>query len=65
MSIFECWSLCHSTQQTCKWFSFSQTLETCLLFNKCPEIDENDDFVTSEVDCQYMQGKICYVAILF
>ena len=57
-SINECWNLCRSTEN-CFWFSFSQLLKTCLLFNGCPEIDENENFVTSEVDCTYdIQGEI-------
>ena len=58
-SIIECWNLCQSTEN-CFWFSFSQLMETCLLFNICPEIDENENFVTSEVDCTYndIQGEI-------
>ena len=30
-----------------------------MLFDKCPEVDESKEFITSEVDCQYddLQGK--------
>ena len=58
-NIIECWNLCQSTEN-CFWFSFSQLMETCLLFNICPEIDENENFVTSEVECTYndIQGEI-------
>ena len=58
-SIIECWNLCQSTEN-CFWFSFSQLMKTCLLFNICPEIDENENFVTSEVDCTYndIEGEI-------
>ena len=46
--------------QNCQWLSYSKLLETCILFDMCPEIVNSADFVTSEVDCNYQEnsGKI-------
>ena len=51
-SIDDCWKFCKANEN-CHWFSFSKILNICLLFDECPEVDENPDFVTSEVECSY------------
>ena len=51
-SIETCSNLCINTLN-CKWFSFSQSLEFCELFDQCSEIDPNPSFLSSQVDCKY------------
>ena len=52
-----CSDVCISTLN-CNWFSFSQSLEFCILFNQCSEIDPNPSFLSSQVDCKYEGGKL-------
>ena len=48
-----CWSLCKSIED-CAWFSFATTLnQTCLLFETCPEINSNPQFVSGQKECDY------------
>ena len=56
-SIYTCSNLCINTLN-CNWFSFSQSLEFCELFNECTEIDPNPSFLSSQVDCKYEGGKL-------
>ena len=51
-SITECWSLCRNTGK-CAWFSFSKELHDCFLFETCPELKSEKDFITSQVECEY------------
>ena len=37
----------------CKWFSFELQSNTCILLEKCPEIEGNDQYVSSQVECEY------------
>ena len=54
----ECWKSCQATP-TCSWLSYSSNLELCLLFSECPEIEEEKDFLSSQVECypDSNQGK--------
>ena len=51
-----CWSLCKSTDG-CAWFSFQTTEDigqtSCILFEDCPEIDTNPEFVSGQKECEY------------
>ena len=51
-SINECWSLCRNTGK-CAWFSFSKELQDCFLFETCPDLKSEKDFITSQVECEY------------
>ena len=66
-SITECWSLCRNTGK-CAWFSFSKELHDCFLFETCPELKSEKDFITSQVECEYdlytpleMSEHICLI----
>merc|ERR1719192_2851015 len=51
-----CWSLCTSTE-SCAWFSFDTTEgQTCILFETCPEIESNPQFVSGQKECDYSNG---------
>ena len=48
-----CLSLCKSTDR-CAWFSFHTVLDqTCILFEDCPEIEEDPQFVSGQKECDY------------
>ena len=52
-----CWSLCRSTEG-CAWFSFDTAgSQTCILFEDCPEIEPNPQFVSGQKECEYGDGK--------
>jgi hypothetical protein len=48
-----CLSLCKSTAG-CSWFSFHTIIDqTCILFEDCPEIESNPQFVSGQKECDY------------
>ena len=47
-----CWSLCKSTEG-CAWFSFDMDHRTCNLFEDCPEIEADPQFVSGQKECDY------------
>ena len=60
-----CLSLCKSTEG-CAWFSFQTTVDigqtSCILFEDCPEIDTNPEFVSGQKECEYgnSEYKLAY-----
>ena len=51
-SIEECWNFCQNATG-CTWFSHSAQLQDCFLFDTCPELKPEKDFITSQVECVY------------
>ena len=51
-----CWSLCKSNDH-CAWFSYGNIGNDCILLESCPDIEENQHFISGEKNCQYRQGK--------
>ena len=51
-SIEECWNFCQNATG-CTWFSHSEQLQDCFLFDTCPELKPEKDFITSQVECVY------------
>ena len=37
----------------CTWFSYNTQSWNCILYRTCPEIEENDQFLSGQKDCQY------------
>ena len=53
-TMFDCSRFCQSFLN-CNWFSYGKELEICQVFNECPNLIQNIDFLTSQVDCQYRE----------
>ena len=51
-SIAECWKMCQATEN-CKWCSFTHDEKSCVLYEHCPEIMKMNDYITSQVECNY------------
>ena len=51
-TITKCSKYCRSFLN-CNWFSYSKEFKLCQVFNECPTIIQNNDFLTSQVDCKY------------
>ena len=54
-----CLSLCKSTEN-CNWFSYANdSVERypCYLYETCPEIDENRQFISGQKECKYDYGE--------
>ena len=54
-------SQCHLTCQSnkeCMWFSYSQQQNLCIIFNTCPVLGEDSDFVSSHVNCEMPNTRI-------
>ena len=51
-----CWSLCQSNDE-CTWFSYENVGNDCILFETCPEIEENQYFISSKKNCQYQSKR--------
>ena len=52
-----CWYLCKSIER-CAWFSFDMIGgQTCILYETCPEIDSNPQFVSGQKECDYGSGE--------
>ena len=49
----ECLMNCKNhPSRMCYWFSYAKESQTCLLFNTCPTLDENEaDFISGEYKC--------------
>ena len=37
----------------CTWFSYNTQSWNCILYRTCPEIEESDQFLSGQKDCQY------------
>ena len=55
-TISQCWNLCLNNDN-CNWFSYNWEIGDCLLFEKCPELEQQGDFITSQVECDYSISK--------
>ena len=54
-----CWSLCKSTDD-CNWFSYgNDSVNPCHLYETCPEIEENPQFISGQKECKYDYGEMC------
>ena len=51
-----CWYICKS-MNNCEWFSYSEELKDCFLFQSCPELRHLKDFVSSQVECLDLQNS--------
>ena len=57
-SLMECKNECKTTDN-CNWFSYnSPNNSTCLLYNVCPEKDNDEAWITSQKECHNYQ---CYI----
>ena len=37
----------------CGWVSYDVESQNCFLFETCPEIEENDQYVSGQSECEY------------
>ena len=35
------------------WMAHSEELKDCFLFDICPELEFENDFITSQIECEY------------
>ena len=53
VDIVICWDLCKKFEG-CNWFSFDIAKDRiCQMFETCPKIDSNWQFVSGQKECEY------------
>ena len=60
-SFMNCRDECKTTDY-CNWFSYSSPKRsTCLLYDDCPEKDNDETWITSQKECDNVQ---CYTSTI-
>ena len=59
LDINYCWFLCQSAE-TCSWLSYDSASQNCILLSTCPEINELDNYTSSQLECKYPHYSKCF-----
>ena len=59
LDINYCWFLCQTTE-TCSWLSYDSLSQNCILSSTCPELNELDHYISSQLECKYPHYSKCF-----